>query len=119
MVFNYDKLTWTTGTASSGSSSGLGGTPAQVYQLLLHQPVKNLPSTSSSTKDVYDLRIRSLEGIFMKSTIANFNTHAQRLYVLLLIAYAVSVHLLIVQEVFERRALFKIKKKKKKKKSVV
>lgn len=52
----------------------------------------------------------------MKSTIANFNTHAQRLYVLLLIAYAVSVHLLIVQEVFERLALFKIKKKKKKKK---
>lgn len=52
----------------------------------------------------------------MKSTIAKFNTHAQRLYVLLLIAYAVSVHVLIVQEVFERLVIFKIKKKKKKKK---
>lgn len=55
----------------------------------------------------------------MKSTIAKFNTHAQRLYVLLLIAYAVSVHVLIVQEVFERLVIFKIKKKKKKKKWVV
>ena len=30
VIFNYDKLTWTTGTASSGNSSGLGGKPAQV-----------------------------------------------------------------------------------------
>ena len=30
VIFNYDKLTWTTGTASSGNSSGLGGAPAQV-----------------------------------------------------------------------------------------
>ena len=30
VIFNYDKLTWTTGTASSGNSAGLGGTPAQV-----------------------------------------------------------------------------------------
>ena len=29
-IFNYDKLTWTTGTASSGNSSGHGGKPAQV-----------------------------------------------------------------------------------------
>ncbi|CAH3035734.1 unnamed protein product [Porites lobata] len=29
VIFNYDKLTWTTGTASSGNSAGLGGTPAQ------------------------------------------------------------------------------------------
>ena len=32
-IFNYNNLTWTTGTASGGKSSGLGGTPAQVYQL--------------------------------------------------------------------------------------
>ena len=30
VIFNYNKLTWTTGTASSGNSSGLGGKPAQV-----------------------------------------------------------------------------------------
>ena len=30
VIFNYDKLTWTTGTASSGNSSGHGGKPAQV-----------------------------------------------------------------------------------------
>lgn len=29
VIFNYNKITWTTGTASSGNSSGLGGTPAQ------------------------------------------------------------------------------------------
>lgn len=32
-IFNYNNLTWTTGTASGGNSSGLGGTPAQVNQL--------------------------------------------------------------------------------------
>ena len=30
VICNYDKLTWTTGTASSGNSAGLGGKPAQV-----------------------------------------------------------------------------------------
>lgn len=30
-IFNYKNITWTTGTASGGNSStGLGGTPAQV-----------------------------------------------------------------------------------------
>ncbi|XP_078360273.1 sushi domain-containing protein 2-like isoform X2 [Oculina patagonica] len=29
VIFNYNKITWTTGTASSGSNTGLGGTPAQ------------------------------------------------------------------------------------------
>lgn len=33
MIFNYNKVTWTTGKASGGDNSGLGGTPAQVYQL--------------------------------------------------------------------------------------
>ena len=31
-IFNYGIMTWTTGTASGGSSlTGLGGTPAQVH----------------------------------------------------------------------------------------
>ena len=30
VIFNYDEITWTTGTASDGNSEGLGGTPAQV-----------------------------------------------------------------------------------------
>ncbi|XP_078360280.1 dendrite extension defective protein 1-like [Oculina patagonica] len=29
VIFNYIKITWTTGTASSGNNTGLGGTPAQ------------------------------------------------------------------------------------------
>ena len=29
-LIQYNKITWTTGTASSGNETGLGGTPAQV-----------------------------------------------------------------------------------------
>ncbi|XP_078360277.1 sushi domain-containing protein 2-like isoform X2 [Oculina patagonica] len=29
VIFNYNKITWTTGTASSGNNTGLGGIPAQ------------------------------------------------------------------------------------------
>ena len=39
VIFNYDKITWTTGTASSGNETGLGGTPAQVKEP--HQFVAN------------------------------------------------------------------------------
>ena len=31
--FNYNNVTWTTGTASSGNVSGLGGIPAQVFYM--------------------------------------------------------------------------------------
>ena len=35
MIFNYNKLVWTTGRSlqSGGDSAGIGGIPAQVYQL--------------------------------------------------------------------------------------
>lgn len=32
-IYNYEDIQWTTGTASGGNSTtGLGGTPAQVHQ---------------------------------------------------------------------------------------
>lgn len=45
-MFLYDKIEWTTGTASGGSSStGLGGTPAQVisckYMILKSEYIKS------------------------------------------------------------------------------
>ena len=30
VIYNYNNITWTTGTASGGNVSGLGGSPAQV-----------------------------------------------------------------------------------------
>ena len=36
MIFNYNNITWTTGTASAGNATGLGGTPAQVFANLEH-----------------------------------------------------------------------------------
>jgi len=35
-IFNYNKIQWTTGTASNGSAlTGLGGTPAQVHDIYI------------------------------------------------------------------------------------
>ncbi|XP_074609533.1 protein mesh-like isoform X5 [Acropora palmata] len=58
-IFNYNKIMWTTGTASGGNSDGLGGTPAQggfnagdgvrfyVIEGSRTNDILNLPSTSN------------------------------------------------------------------------
>ena len=35
-ILNYGDISWTTGIHSGGSSSGLGGTPAQVRECLVY-----------------------------------------------------------------------------------
>lgn len=51
VIFNYGKITWTTGTASGGNDAGLGGTPAQVYSHMLDvNRTKTLKTTNSIGK---------------------------------------------------------------------
>lgn len=42
VIFNYDKITWTTGTASGGNDAGLGGSPAQVCINICCQYTKHM-----------------------------------------------------------------------------